>query len=249
MDRKKTQSIVEHVLYEFFGNGNLSKYEQFVEKDIKVHYPLGSRALGLFSLSGRDDVKIVDEQYCEAFQVKKIEIGDMLLDENKVLARWSATVNHRKDFFLLKRSNKLIDLTGQTVYELNRKEKIQEVWQFWDLLGLMYQVNKERSQDLENPNLTKLLAQWNLLSEREKECMRQLIVGKTAKETAAHMNLSFRTIEYYFENIKNKLCCLNKRELYRYARQLEASHGFVIMSANKSRAVARADPIPDSIDV
>ncbi len=56
---------------------------------------------------------------------------------------------------------------------------------------------------------------------RERECLKWLLEEKSAKETAAILKLSSRTIEFYFENIKNKLCCWNKQELLKRARQLK----------------------------
>lgn len=51
------------------------------------------------------------------------------------------------------------------------------------------------------------------LSPREKQCLAYYLKGKTAKETAHLLKLSYRTIEDYFTSIKNKLCCRNKRDL------------------------------------
>ncbi len=39
------------------------------------------------------------------------------------------------------------------------------------------------------------------------------LYGKTAKETAVIMGLSYRTIEEYLTNIKKKLGCRHKRDL------------------------------------
>jgi len=52
-----------------------------------------------------------------------------------------------------------------------------------------------------------------ILSSRERQCLKLLIENKSAKETAHTLKLSRRTIEYYFENIKNKLACWNKQEV------------------------------------
>lgn len=60
-----------------------------------------------------------------------------------------------------------------------------------------------------------------LLSSREKQCLKLLIDDKSAKETAAALGLSRRTIEYYFENIKNKLSCWNKQEVLHIAKELK----------------------------
>ncbi len=59
------------------------------------------------------------------------------------------------------------------------------------------------------------------LSRRERECLKFLIEEKSAKETAAILGLSPRTIEFYFENIKDKLSCWSKQEVLELARNLD----------------------------
>jgi DNA-binding CsgD family transcriptional regulator len=51
------------------------------------------------------------------------------------------------------------------------------------------------------------------LSPREKSCVDYLLNGKTAKEIANQLKLSYRTIEFYFENIRRKTGCRNRYEL------------------------------------
>lgn len=51
------------------------------------------------------------------------------------------------------------------------------------------------------------------LSQREIECLFFLIRGKSAKETARLLNISYRTVEHHIDHIKNKLNCRSKSEL------------------------------------
>ena len=51
------------------------------------------------------------------------------------------------------------------------------------------------------------------LTAREIEVMNCLLDGKTAKETARQLYISFRTVEKHFENIRIKLGCKNKQGL------------------------------------
>lgn len=51
------------------------------------------------------------------------------------------------------------------------------------------------------------------LSKQESFCLFFLVRGNTAKLIAKKMNISFRTVESYLENIKIKLNCKNKSEL------------------------------------
>ena len=57
-----------------------------------------------------------------------------------------------------------------------------------------------------------------LLSKRERECLTHLLVGRTAKEIAASLSISYRTVESYLESIKNKLGCWSKNELCEIAQ-------------------------------
>lgn len=51
------------------------------------------------------------------------------------------------------------------------------------------------------------------LTKRERQCLELFKQGKTAQMTGAILGLSQRTVESYFENIKNKLGCSNKSDL------------------------------------
>jgi len=53
----------------------------------------------------------------------------------------------------------------------------------------------------------------NSISERELECLFLLLRNKSNKQIAAYLNLSVRTVEFYFSNLRNKLSCSNKYEL------------------------------------
>ncbi len=63
--------------------------------------------------------------------------------------------------------------------------------------------------------------QAEALSKRERECLKIFILGKSAKDIALELRLSFRTVEHYLENSRNKLNCCNKGELFSTAKELE----------------------------
>ncbi len=74
---------------------------------------------------------------------------------------------------------------------------------------------------LEDCGMRSQIKKAALLSKRERQCIKLFLLGKSAKETALDLNLSPRTIEFYFENIKNKLICRNKCEIFSFCRDLE----------------------------
>ncbi len=52
------------------------------------------------------------------------------------------------------------------------------------------------------------------LSPRESECLHMIVKGKTAKEAAQLLKLSHRTVESYFDSLKDKLDCSRRQDLY-----------------------------------
>ena len=111
---KKAKSIVEHIIYEFFGNGNLTHYEQFIAEDIQVQCPQSWQEIHLTNLQSRNVVKKIDEEHVNAFKIKKIGIDDLILGEDKLVARWSSEGIHKGDFFDVKATHRPFELSGQT---------------------------------------------------------------------------------------------------------------------------------------
>lgn len=66
------------------------------------------------------------------------------------------------------------------------------------------------SKDLKEKHFLKAISP---LSIRERQCLELYKQGHSSQATAAILTLSQRTVEHYFENIKNKLGCSSKRDL------------------------------------
>ncbi len=57
------------------------------------------------------------------------------------------------------------------------------------------------------------LLNLSLFSNRETDCIKKLLLGKTMREAAEELFVSPRTVETHMENIKNKLGCNKKSEV------------------------------------
>lgn len=221
-NHKQNLLIVRHVIKEFFVKENLNTYENFVAEDIQIHCPDSWEAIHSSEIENRKNAKKIDQEYVQAFQFRELNIEDTITSLDKVYVRWRGEGIHKGNFFSIPASYRSFSVAGHTIYRINEEDKVEEVWQSWDMLGLLKQIGLS----MEFPKISihdfnKLAKQASLLTTREKECLKQFLHGKTSKETARELFLSFRTIEYYFENIKDKLDCSCKRELYRLARSLE----------------------------
>jgi DNA-binding CsgD family transcriptional regulator len=222
---KENRLVVRHVVEEFLGKGNLKSYEEFIAEDVLVHCPLSWEKIHTSEIVNKANTKKIDQEYAKALHFNKIYIFDMMGDQDKVSIRWGGVGIHQGDFFSIPASYRPFEVSGQTLYRINKDHQIEEVWQSWDMLGLFNQIGFSfKAPLIPFKELDKLLKKAKGLSKRELDCLRHLLEGKTSKETATELCLSFRTVEYYFENIKDKLDCSCKKELYRFARILETYH-------------------------
>ena len=63
-------------------------------------------------------------------------------------------------------------------------------------------------------------------TQREAECVIQILQGKTMNETGEILNLSPRTVEYYLGKIKRKLNCRKKRDIIKLVSQTDFAKNF-----------------------
>ncbi len=104
-------------------------------------------------------------------------------------------------------ASSLIDLKGD---DYHRKDPIQPNLSREKLLKYLEAIGKKEEIRLAST-----------LSIREKQCILGLLSGYSAKETAAALQLSARTVESYLENIKNKLSCYTKQDLISVGQTLK----------------------------
>lgn len=210
---KSNKYIVTHIIKEFFGKGDLSRYDSFISRSVNVHCPENwNQLLPASKYNCLEATRQIDEAYSRAFCFNTMDVCDLIADGNKVCVRWMGEGVHRADFFSLPATHRTFSISGQSIYCFNEEGQVEEAWQAWDLVGTLVKLGYQKNQDV-----------LDLLSMREKECLKLFLEGKTSKETALQLHLSPRTIEYYFENIKDKFGCNSKREIYKLATQNQKS--------------------------
>lgn len=64
-------------------------------------------------------------------------------------------------------------------------------------------------------------------TQREAECVMQILQGKTMLETGENLQLSPRTVEYYLDKIKRKLNCRKKSDIIKLVAQTDFAKNFV----------------------
>ena len=219
-------AVVRRLLDGMLTEDNIDHYDQLIDTDIRIHGPASSH-----EEHGLAKAKALDLALARAFHKRTMEIHDIFGCDDRVVVYWTCRVFHKGDYEGIAPSFSESVVSGISIYRVNQN-KITEVWQAWDRLGLLEQIaqvriSPEPSSEQASYELLKALGmerhvdKAGLLSERERQCLRHLLDGKTAKETAVCLLISHRTVESYFENIKDKLDCGTKRELFRAAQILQ----------------------------
>lgn len=87
--------------------------------------------------------KQAEMEYIKAFPNKKTKIDNIVAAEDQVIVRWTSTGTHKGNFHGNAPSNKEFKISGISIYKLSNN-KIAEVWQIWDRLGLLEQLGEVR---------------------------------------------------------------------------------------------------------
>lgn len=82
------------------------------------------------------------------------------------------------------------------------------------MAGISYNLNKiKHSFDATVNQIQKDIPIQIHFSPREAQCIHHLLRGKTAKQIAYELNLSYRTVEFYIMNLKKKLNVTTRSDL------------------------------------
>ena len=226
MTVQKNVLLIRRFFEEQVNQDDLSRYEEFISKNVLIHGPASNQ-----KIRGLAAVREIDSSYVEAYPKKKFSIKEIFGYGDRVMVRWVCRGKHKGTYKGIRPKNSQFAIMGLSIYRV-AKGKIVEIWQYWDRLGILEQVGEVSLHTahiepgyylglLKSLGMDQYLEQAPILSQRERQCLRCLLEGKTAKETAAIYNLSPRTVESHFEKIKQKLKCTSKRDLFSAAQALE----------------------------
>jgi steroid delta-isomerase-like uncharacterized protein len=94
---------------------------------------------GMPDVTGLAEVKQSIEMYRNAFSNMHQTIEDMVAEGDKVACRWSGRATHQGELMGIAATGKAITITGIVIYRV-ANGKIQEEWDYSDVLGLMQQL-------------------------------------------------------------------------------------------------------------
>lgn len=165
------------------------------------------------SLDKRDQILI------DSVEMLKIEQGITIIDKlPDGVGFYNFGTNQHSHLLLSAYLNHLEDLKAFIVYFKERA------------LDLLAKAHKHRFILPNNSSEKKLLLYsdfkkaedlQSLITPRQRDCLRDLARGMTAKQIANSLNLSHRTVESYLNTLKERLNCSNRFELINKALQMK----------------------------
>lgn len=142
MSSKENIKIVQK-LYDYFNRNDIQQLnflDSMVSPSVQFH---DSATPNL--TSGLQAVKQAESSYIKAFPNKSAKIDTIFGVEDRVVVRWTVSATHKGQFQGIAPTNKSFKISGITIYRL-ANDKITEVWQNWDHLGLLEQLGVYHQQ-------------------------------------------------------------------------------------------------------
>jgi steroid delta-isomerase-like uncharacterized protein len=113
-------------------------WNQHKESTIDAMLTSDCRAHGLggdSALVGPQGFKTFHRSFCAAFPDLRVTIDDIIAEDDKVAARWTATMTHLGDGLGFPASGKKVSMDGSTIVAI-KDGKIDEGWNHMDITGL-----------------------------------------------------------------------------------------------------------------
>lgn len=225
MKHNEAEQFIDELLTEVWERADPKAIDRYYESDLIGYY-------------GDDKISFADikerQLYIQGRYIKRQKtIREVLLVDTKIVTRVRMTAIDAYTNEPL-----IIEMVG--IYAL-KDNKIQKLWLMSDNTFVYQKTVADLKGDYENAKITSMqdidfgdkirhdevltkirariehIAKYEdvKLTNRQIECLFYILSGRTAKEIATLLDLSYRTIETYTEVIKRKFKCSTKPDLIR----------------------------------
>ena len=134
MSSDGNKAIVNRFLEEVLNQGSQAAIAQLIDPGIVVHHRWLPGGAG-----GLHDVAQMMGEFRNGFPDLAYTVHDLVAENDKVAARWTARGTHRGDFRGTPATHCAVIVTGTDVFVI-AGDRIIETWVNSDLLGLMEQI-------------------------------------------------------------------------------------------------------------
>jgi steroid delta-isomerase-like uncharacterized protein len=135
----ENKAVVRRCFKEIWSKGNIDLIDQLVAPNYAHH-----DSAGPMPGAGRDGFKQHVTAYRTAFPDLTFTVDDILAEDNKVTARWTARGTHIGTLLGMAPTGKQVTTEGISVLRI-ANGKLAESWVTWDTWGLMKQIGVAES--------------------------------------------------------------------------------------------------------
>lgn len=132
MSGEENKEIVRRFFEEGPSKGNLTAANELLSSDFTMHIPLPTSP-------GIEGINEVITTCRAAFEHLNVTVEDLIAEDDKVVARFTARGVHKGNFMNLPPTGKQIIMGGIEIFRL-KDGKIAELWGEVNLLGMMQQL-------------------------------------------------------------------------------------------------------------
>ncbi|PHQ78889.1 MAG: hypothetical protein COB66_07995 [Coxiella sp. (in: Bacteria)] len=128
------KKIIERFCTELWHNHNLSIIDEVFHEDAIIHSPFNIKQ---GSITMHDAAK----KWLESFPDLEITINDLIAEDDKVVARWTAHGTHMGSFFDTTPTHNAVTYSGVTTFEF-KEGKVAEYWSLVDINAILAQLRE-----------------------------------------------------------------------------------------------------------
>jgi len=132
MTSEKLKEISYRLFEEVWNEGNLDVIDDIISEDYVLH-------IGNIDVIGITNYKNYIKSYRNAFTDIHFKIEDIIMNDDKVVERYTATGTHNGDLYGITPTNKKAKISGIDIVRI-KNGKMIERWGQADLLGLIKQL-------------------------------------------------------------------------------------------------------------
>lgn len=134
MSKNDKALLISRIADDIWNRGDIGVVEELMVSDAKYHGPHMPNGVG-----GREDWKRAITMYLAAFPDSHVTYDELIVTDDTVIGRWSATATHTGELPGLAPTGKPISISGITIYRFSGN-KISEAWEQLDMLGMWQQL-------------------------------------------------------------------------------------------------------------
>ena len=131
----ENEALAHRFHMDIFQRGEMDAADEILSPDFVNHFTGNPPEMQ----RGPEGVKRLATAIRTAFPDAQITHHDTMVQEDKVIVRWSMTGTHDGDMFGVPPTGKPVNITGIDIFRISGG-KIVELWQNWDQMGMMQQL-------------------------------------------------------------------------------------------------------------